>query len=51
MRSSSACVLLNAQNLADWSLTFVDSIVSRSGLPVQVKAIYRNVQIGAVSYG
>ena len=30
MRSSSACVLLNAQNLADRGLTFVDSIVSRS---------------------
>ena len=29
MRGSSACVLLNAQNLADRSLTLVDSIVSR----------------------
>jgi hypothetical protein len=30
MRGSCACVFLNAQNLADRSLTFVDSIVSRS---------------------
>jgi hypothetical protein len=51
VRGSSACVLLNAQNLADRTLTFVDSIVSRSGPPVQLKAVYRNVQIGAVSYG
>jgi hypothetical protein len=29
MRGSSACVLLNAQNLPDRNLTFVDSIVSR----------------------
>ena len=35
MRGSSACVFLNAQNPADRSLTFVDLIVSRSGLRVQ----------------
>jgi hypothetical protein len=51
VRGSSACVLLNAQNLADRSLTFVDSIVSRSGRPVQLRGVYRNAQIGAVSYG
>jgi hypothetical protein len=50
VRSCSACVLLNAQNLADRNLTYVDSIVSRSGLPVQWKGVYRNAQIGAVSY-
>lgn len=30
MRGSRACVLLDAQNLADRRLIFVDSIVSRS---------------------
>ena len=49
MRGSRACVLLDAQNLADRSLIFVDSGVSRSraGYPQRVrdKSVFAQIPV------